>query len=86
VQFLRFQRLTLPSTSVLNSSKQLFGLLDPVEEEATLFWNISQYTTSQCVTSHKAQSFNYTVNLRYELTDTVIGRQLTGSMSGHGAW
>jgi len=44
----------------------MVGLSDTEGEEATIFRNISKYTTSHSVTSRKAQVFNYTVNPRYE--------------------
>jgi uncharacterized protein affecting Mg2+/Co2+ transport len=41
-------------------------MFDTEVEEATIFCNISKYTTSRSVTTHNAQVFNYTVYPRYE--------------------
>jgi len=41
-------------------------MFDTEGEEATIFCNISKYTTSCSVTTSKAQVFNYSVNPRYE--------------------
>jgi len=61
----------------------MVGLFDTKGEEATIFCNISRYTTSHSVTSCKAQVFSYTVNPIYECYITNANNVTQESMGSY---